>query len=182
MLYKDIAKIWDTHNWVLTFSVLYDNVVQGCGQLFHLFIMCFFDRHFVMESVPDPFLEDWNSWHISNRDTFLALDQTLVLILKLNWVYTIEVWLQLIGDLGIVFFPSFLRVFPCRFQALSIRGTLQFMSAWTISLRVIHLHSRLLQESGQAYTYQGPAGLSQKWNNIFPWSMHETAFFLHYLP
>ncbi len=82
MLYKDTAKSWDIYNWVFTRSVLHSSriaymtmlckVMQGCGQLFHMLILLFSFRHFVMESVPNPCLINfptffsgfWNNMHI----------------------------------------------------------------------------------------------------------------------
>ena len=46
----------ELYKWVLTFSVLHDNVVQGSGQLFNMIIMWFSYKHFVMVSVPDPLM------------------------------------------------------------------------------------------------------------------------------
>ncbi len=51
MLYKDIAQIWHTPNWVLTFSVL---LCKDVGSYSTCLLCVFFNRHFVMKSVPDP--------------------------------------------------------------------------------------------------------------------------------
>ncbi len=44
---------------VLSGKTLHENIVQGCGKLFHMLTIWFFYRHFGVESVPDPLMTFW---------------------------------------------------------------------------------------------------------------------------
>ncbi len=79
--------MWGSCNWLLTFLILrgskialHENIVQGCGKLFHMLTILFFYRHFGMESVPDPFIS-----YLQGVDKAIIVDYT-ARIVHLCWL------------------------------------------------------------------------------------------------